>query len=529
MIFMQEESNYVVHPYLVKDAVQKRLYQELLTAEAINQSTLVVAPTGLGKTIIAVLLIAYTYDPAKSILLLAPTKPLIAQHKKSLDKLLRIEQENIVLLTGEIAQEKRKEIYSKKGLIICATPQTIANDIKAGLLNKEDFNLIIFDEAHRAIGDYSYVEISAFFIDTKRLGLTASPGSNKQKIKEVADNLQISHVEIRTENDIDVEDYVNNVQTEIIFTELDSFSKKLSLLADEFIDQKISVLRKINTPISKNYTKKQILMVQSQLLSRISKFKSPQLFLGLSFTASILKMYHAKELIETQGLIPFKHYITKLEEEGAQKKKSRTISQVIGSKQFVEIKSILNSTILENQLYSKTEKLIEVVTSFLQLNPKSKVLIFANFRDNAAHLVSVLNLYKNIKAVRFVGQANKENDSGLSQKEQSEIITEFREGKSNILVCTSVGEEGLDIPSVDLVVFYDAVASEIRSIQRRGRTGRFNAGKVIVLLNKNTLDEHYYFISQNKEAKMKKVLLDYNKVAQFPKKKKIQKNINDFK
>jgi len=529
MIFMQEESNYVIHPYLVKDAVQKRLYQELLTAEAINQSTLVVAPTGLGKTIIAVLLIAYTYDPLKSIILLAPTKPLISQHKKSLDKLLTIEQDNIILLTGEITQEKRKGVYSQKGIIICATPQTIANDIKVGLLKQDDFNLVIFDEAHRAIGDYAYVEISNFFIDIKRLGLTASPGSNKQKIKEVADNLKISHVEIRTENDIDVEDYVNDVQTEIIFTELDLFSKKLSFLAEEFIEQKISVLRKLNISISKNYTKKQILMVQAQILARIAKSKSPMYFLGLSFTAAILKMYHAKELIETQGLIPFKHYITKLEEEGASKKRSRTIAQVIGSKQFIEIKNILNSIILEKQLYSKTEKLIEVVNSFLQVNSKSKVLVFANFRDNATHLVSVLNINKNIKAVRFVGQANKENDSGLSQKEQAEIITQFREGKSNVLVCTSVGEEGLDIPSVDLVVFYDAVASEIRSIQRRGRTGRFNAGKVIVLLNKDTLDEHYYFISQNKEAKMKKVLRDYNKVASVPKKKKIQKSMNDFK
>ena len=528
MIFMQEESNFVTHPYVVKNAVEKRLYQELLTAEAITQSTLVVAPTGLGKTIVAVLLIAYTYNPSKSIILLAPTKPLIAQHKKSLDKLLTIDQDNIILLTGETTPSKRQDIYSQKGIIICATPQTIGNDIKNGLLKKDDFNLVIFDEAHRAIGDYAYVEISNFFIDIKRLGLTASPGGNKKKIKEVADNLKISHVEIRTENDIDVEDYVNDIETEIILTELDPFSKKLSSIIDEFIEQKISVLRKINIPISKNYTKKQILMVQSQILARIAKSKSTQYFLALSFTACVLKMYHAKELIETQGILPFKTYINKLEEEGTQKKRSRTIAQVIGSKQFIEIKNILNSTILEKQLYSKSQKLLEVVNSFIQQNPKSKVLVFANFRDNATHLVSILNQNKNIKAVRFVGQANKENDAGLSQKEQGEIISEFRDGNSNILVCTSVGEEGLDIPAVDLVVFYDAVASEIRSIQRRGRTGRFNAGKVIVLLNKGTLDEHYYYISQNKEAKMKRVLKDYNKEPSIPKKKKIQKSMSDF-
>ncbi len=522
-----ENDKYIVHPYIAKNVVEKRLYQELLTAEAITQSTLVVAPTGLGKTIIAVLLIAFTYDPNKSILLLAPTKPLISQHKKSLDKLLTIEQENIILLTGEITPSKREQIYLQKGLIICATPQTISNDIDNGLLKEKDFNLIIFDEAHRAVGDYSYTKVSNFFPETKRLGLTASPGGEKKKIREVADNLKIAHVEIRTENDIDVKDYINDTEIEIIFTELDAFSRKLVALVDEFIEQKISVLRKLNLAIGKNYTKKQIIMIQAQVIARLSKSKNSMNFLALSFTACILKLYHAKELIETQGIIPFKNYIYKLDSDGTNKKRTKALSQVLGSKQFIEIKRILNSTILENQVYSKEAKLIEITTKFLDENKSSKILVFTNFRDNASHLVTVLNRNKKIKATKFVGQANKENDTGLSQKEQMETISKFKDGDYNILICTSVGEEGLDIPSVDLVVFYDAVASEIRSIQRRGRTGRFNSGKVILILNKDTLDEHYYFVSENKEKKMKKTLKNFN-LNEPIKKKNTQKSIIDF-
>jgi len=524
-----ESNKFIVHPYIVKNIVEKRLYQELLAAEAITQSTLVVAPTGLGKTIIAVLLIAFTYDPNKSILFLAPTKPLISQHKKSLDKLLTIEQENIILLTGEITPAKREQIYLQKGLIICATPQTISNDIDNGLLKEKDFNLIIFDEAHRAIGDYSYTKVSTFFPEsTKRLGLTASPGGNKKKIKEVADNLKIAHVEIRTENDIDVKDYINDTEIEIIFVELDSFSRMFVTLIDEFIDQKVSVLRKLNFAIGKNYTKKQIILIQSQIIARLSKSKNNMNFLALSFTSCILKVYHAKELIETQGIIPFNNYINKLESDGLNKKRTKALSQVLGSKQFLEIKKILNSTILENQVYSKEAKLIEITTKFLAENKSSKVLVFTNFRDNASHLVTVLNRNKQIKSTKFVGQANKENDNGLSQKEQIDILSKFRVGDYNTLVCTSVGEEGLDIPSVDLVVFYDAVASEIRAIQRRGRTGRFNIGKVILILNKNTLDEHYYFVSETKEKKMKKALQNFN-LTEPIKKKKTQKSIIDYR
>ena len=53
---------------------------------------------------------------------------------------------------------------------------------------------------------------------------------------------------------------------------------------------------------------------------------------------------------------------------------------------------------------------------------------------------------------------------------------EFRKGEFNVLVSSSIGEEGLHVPDVDLVVFYEAVPSEIRYIQRRGRTGRTTPG-----------------------------------------------------
>jgi len=190
------EDKYITFPYIKKNTVEKRVYQELLTAKAIETSTLVVAPTGLGKTIVAVLLIGFIYNPKKSILFLAPTKPLVSQHKKSLEKVLEVDPDKIIFLTGQNPPEKRKEIYSQKGLVICATPQTIDNDIKNNLLKEDNFNLIIFDEAHRAVGEYAYVSISSFFKEEiKRLALTASPGYNKQKIKEIADNLKIRAVD----------------------------------------------------------------------------------------------------------------------------------------------------------------------------------------------------------------------------------------------------------------------------------------------------------------------------------------------
>lgn len=331
-------SDFVVHPIVKKETIEKRLYQELLTAQAIKESTLVVAPTGLGKTIVAVLLIAYTYNPKKSIILLSPTKPLIAQHKKSILKFLEIPEEKVILLTGETTQEKRKALYDAEGLVICATPQTLQHDLEKKLLNPEHFNLVIFDEAHRAVGSYSYTFISQYFSeDIKRLGLTASPGSSKAKIQEVADNLGIKHIEIRTEEDIDVKDYVNDIEIETIYTELDKDSRFISDKLKEFIHSKILMLRRFGFAIPDNYTKTQILDLQSKLFLLVNKTKNKSYFLAISFVTVILKALHAREMIETQGFLAFKNYLDKVIEEAKVKKSSRAASAFVNSKEFSEI------------------------------------------------------------------------------------------------------------------------------------------------------------------------------------------------
>ncbi len=519
-----DNTDFVVHPFVKKETIQKRLYQELLTAEAIKQSTLVVAPTGLGKTIVAVLLIAYTYNPKKSIILLSPTKPLIAQHKKSILKFLEIPEEKVILLTGETTQEKRKDFYEGQGLVICATPQTIQHDLEKKLLDPRNFNLVIFDEAHRAVGNYSYTFISQYFSeDVKRLGLTASPGASKSKIQEVADNLGINHIEIRTEQDQDVADYVNDIEVDIKFLELDPLSKEISKTIDNYIQHKIELLRKLGCPIPNNYSKKQIIAIQAGLFERVKRVKNNTGFIAISAIASVLKFLHAKELIETQGFSATETYLFKLKKE-SQEKKSKALSAIINSAEFVEVLKLIEKS--KTKRCAKEIALLEITSDFLKENPKSRILVFNNYRDNANHLVEVLNQTSGIKSARFVGQASKSlSDKGLSQKNQAKIISDFREGQYNVLVCTSVGEEGLDIPAVDLVIFYDAVASEIRNIQRRGRTGRFNVGKVILLLNKDTIDEKYYFVSQNKEKKMKSILKNFHKPER---KKKEQKKLSDY-
>ena len=127
-------------------------------------------------------------------------------------------------------------------------------------------------------------------------------------------------------------------------------------------------------------------------------------------------------------------------------------------------------------------------------------MVFNQFRDCAVKIVKELEEI-DIKNKLFVGQAKKRN-SGLTQKEQIQILDSFRRNEFNVLVSSSVGEEGLDIPKVDLVIFYEPVPSAIRSIQRRGRTARHKSGEIIVLVTEGTRDVSYRWSAFHKEKKM---------------------------
>ena len=155
--------------------------------------------------------------------------------------------------------------------------------------------------------------------------------------------------------------------------------------------------------------------------------------------------------------------------------------------------------------HPKLRAVRELVEEQLVAKADSRIMVFTNYRDTASSVLDYLREGAGdlIRPVRFVGQSSRATDEGLSQKKQAEILRKFREGEYNVLIATSVGEEGIDIPATDLVIFYEPVPSEIRSIQRKGRTGRARAGRVVVLVARGTRDEAYRWISDRKERSMR--------------------------
>ncbi|HYB77593.1 MAG TPA: DEAD/DEAH box helicase, partial [Thermoplasmata archaeon] len=171
----------VEHPRVRPGLLEDRLYQKHISEAATEHNTLVVLPTGLGKTAIALRVIAeyLRREPTQSVLFLAPTRPLVVQHARSVERTLFAPEP--LTLTGAIAPERRAALL-RPPQVVCATPQVVGNDLEHGEFPLHTFSLIVFDEAHRAVGDYPYVAIAKANRDGPRarvLAMTASPGGSR--------------------------------------------------------------------------------------------------------------------------------------------------------------------------------------------------------------------------------------------------------------------------------------------------------------------------------------------------------------
>jgi Fanconi anemia group M protein len=483
-----------------------REYQDSIYKTCKEKDCIVILPTGTGKTLIALMLTVNRFKkyPLQKILILAPTKPLVEQHFESFKKNLPEDWADMQIFTGKTQSSKRKEIWETAEFIF-STPQCISNDLKKGLYELDEVSLLVVDECHRCLKNYAYNFITQKYktqaLNRRVLALTASPGGDKKTIQEVCKNLGVEAVEIRTRESPDVKPYLQELEFEKVEVDFPSDFLEIKLLLEKIYNRKISEL-KHRKVLYGHPSKTMLLKLQGKLMQDIKRKKNFNNMLAVSATATALKISHALTLLETQTISSFSAYLKDLFKQSAEKK-SKSVQKLTITPEFTKAFSL---TQVLGQEHPKLMKLKEIVKEQFASDPKSKIIIFAQFRETVRTISEELNKLTNIKADNFVGQAIKKHGkgktTGLKQKEQKAMIEKFKTGEINVLVATSIAEEGLDIPEVSEVIFYEPIPSAIRKIQRAGRTARLSKGKLKILITKKTLDEVFHYVAQNKEKRM---------------------------
>ncbi|MFW9793541.1 MAG: ERCC4 domain-containing protein [Candidatus Thorarchaeota archaeon] len=498
-----------------KDSIEYRAYQVNLAEVAVRESTMIVLSTGLGKTVIAALVAAKRLAefPDSKILFLAPSRPLVDQQARYLRRVLDIDENLVVCLTGQDSPEQRQSSWVESQVVVM-TPQALQNDLVQRSYGLQNVSLVVFDEAHRGVGNYAYTFIAELYEkqgkNIKSLGLTASPGHQAEHIRKVCENLQLSHVEYRNEKSKDVRKYMVAIDSKIQFINL---PPEIEVLKD-ILYSIINVYRGpvidngFNLPSARRMTRKEILRTQSVVRKEIGTYTKPpgSLFLVIRNLTALLRIVHLLEFIGTQGLMPTHRYIQGVYEEIRNKKSSKGVKDLLSRPEFSQFEDLLEALIAKGHRHPKADAILEIVSEQLSVDLDSRILIFTRFRDTAVEVSETLEQLNEVRASRFVGQSSRGSDKGFSQKKQVEILDGFRNNEFNVLVATQVGEEGLDIPECNLVVFYDCVPSVVPYIQRRGRTGRRSPGRVVIFVAKGTHDEFYHWSVISKLKKMPSAL-----------------------
>lgn len=498
-----------------------RDYQFNITQKGLFHNLLVALPTGLGKTFIAatIMLNWFRWTKTAQIVFVAPTKPLVTQQVSACLGIAGIPRSETTLLTGNVPPGLRAEEWQTKRIFFM-TPQTLTNDLKTGIADPKRIVLLVVDEAHRATGGYAYVEVVKFlrrFNSSFRvLALTATPGSTVESVQTVIDGLEIARVEIRTEQSLDIREYVHarnvDVQT---FTNTEEMLLCMHLLS-KALQSSVDQLRSLNAYWGRDPMALTAFGLTKARQQWMASDAGRNAHFGLKGKVNALftvlaSLAHAIDLLKYHGIVPFYRHLVSFRSGTDGKKGGKYQKAIADNDHFKKLMNHIDPWSKNPEFigHPKLGYLREIVLNHFMdagegrdtTSPSdTRIMIFAHFRDSAEEITRVLKRHEPIiRPHVFVGQASAKGSEGMDQKKQLSVVEKFKSGTYNTIVATSIGEEGLDIGEVDLIVCYDSSASPIRMLQRMGRTGRKRAGNIVLLLMQGKEEESYIKAKDNYE------------------------------
>jgi len=488
---------------LSSDIIEARAYQLEAADEALTGSTMLVLPTAAGKTVVAWMVIAERLQSTSGwSLVIAPTVALVEQHLRGLS--LALEDVEPVSITGQNPVVKRPGLWGSSRVIV-ATPQVVRNDVVKGTLDLKDCSLLVVDEAHHATGEHAMAQVGDIYNSQSSNPLvfatTASPGSRKDLVREVCTRLDLERIHLRPSGDPMLAKHLAGLELQEIRVtvpdEIRHLAEPLILWQRGIVDRQRRLGRYV---MSGAISHAGLSNAMDRAQTAISRGES-NAYQSVSQIATAMRLHHLINHLLSQGCAASKEFLLRLSSGDRSNTKS-----IRGFLRDPRISGLIRSLEEIDEVHSKVGAVRRLVRERLRRDSESRIIVFATFRDTVSALELALSELKGARPVRFVGQSSRDGSEGLTAKQQVERLDEFRDGSANVLVATSVGEEGLDIPSADLVIFYEPITSEIRTIQRRGRTGRHREGEVIVLIAEETRDEGAWAAAERREEYMRRAV-----------------------
>lgn len=485
----------------------ERKYQLSISETAIMYDTLVSLPTGLGKTLIAsvVMYNFYRWFPTGKVVFLAPTRPLVTQQIEACFNIMGIPESDTAEMSGKNKPENRERLWKSRRCFFC-TPQTFEKDLEEGRCDAKLVTCLVLDEAHKATGSYAYVNVVNYLhnkgVRFRLLGLSATPGKDLRSIRKVIETLRVSKIEARVEDDDEVKPYTYHKEVEIIKITPTSVAQSIDALFDKIIGPRLQQLRERNQMgayrgSDSNISSYHLLQCMQQRQGLGDKSM-------MHHFVVIQSLLRAREALRNVGIgfagSKIMQFITDHGNRGLG-------GAIVKEEAFLQLKRMLVDPQGKDQDLRMNNPKLQMLDVVLHehfarseaTGESSRAIVFSQWRGSVEEIVSVLQGSELVRPSKFVGQGSgsaveqeysvsikqkKVNNEGMNQKEQQRVLQEFRKGSFNCLVCTCIGEEGLDIGDVDLIVHFDCLSSPIRMIQRAGRTGRKRKGRVVVLVLK---------------------------------------------
>lgn len=430
----------------------KRDYQYDIIQQCLMKNTLVALPTGLGKTFISAVVMYnfYRWFPAKSIVFLAPTKPLVTQQMAATLGTVEIDPGTTVELTGAQSPNQRAELWKTKRVFFL-TPQVLQNDLHSGACDVSSLCLCVFDEAHRALGNHAYCEIVKVMM-TKEciegiriIALTATPASNVKTVQQLIDNLAISSIAIRTEESLDVRPYLHTKREEIVVV---PESEEIKFIRNQFesliLKPYLEKLNKIGAILETDPSKLapfSLLQARDQFRRRrvqVMGAGTPADGAAEGIFAVLISLYHAYELLQLHGIVSFKNYLTRLPSDSDAAPQSRIRNELAANPAFAQLLAHIQSSMAMPHFVSHPK--VDIVERILLQHfvnnqtaasdgEETRAIVFSQFRESVFEIVAKLNVHVPLlKVMSFVGQSGASSsgstdnkNKSITQKQQMEV------------------------------------------------------------------------------------------------------------